>query len=224
MVMNIFKSVSRIRKDVIYITYSSAIAVLTGILAQISFYLGPVPYTMQNVGIVFSGLFLPPSYALFSQLLYLILIGLGLPLAAGFKGGIHVLLGYTGGYLVSFPISSLIMSILSRMYLKKKGLRLSEIGLKEYFVLLFLSFIAILPTYVLGYLVFTHYALQNEKLFLWASRTANTVGVSGDSLLILFIATVVVFIPQDLFMDHVLAIYIATIFTQFLESRGIRIE
>ncbi|MEM4871380.1 MAG: biotin transporter BioY, partial [Thermofilaceae archaeon] len=70
------------------LTVSTALAVVTGLLAQVTFRLGPVPYTMQNAGVVLSGLLLPPRWALLSQLLYLALIATGLPLAAGLRGGV----------------------------------------------------------------------------------------------------------------------------------------
>ncbi|MEM1542147.1 MAG: biotin transporter BioY [Ignisphaera sp.] len=204
--------------------YSVCLAVLTGILAQAVFYIGPVPYTMQNIGIILSGLLLPPRYALFSQLLYLLLIALGLPLGAGFRGGLHVILGYTGGYLAGFPISATLMSILCRRYLAKKGLDLGGIGLREYIVILLFSAIAIVPTYVLGFLVFTHYALRNERLLMWATGVAQGVGISSNVLAILLVASIAVFVPQDIFIDHVIAISVAKMMIQFLKSRGIEIE
>lgn len=206
------------------LVYSTCLAVLMGILAQAIIYIGPVPYTMQNVGVILSGLLLPSKYALFSQLLYLLLIALGLPMGAGFRGGLHVLLGYTGGYLAGFPISATLMSVFCRMYLKRRNLDLGRIGLKDYIVLLALSSLAILPTYVLGFLVFMHYALQNERLFSWAIGVAQKTGVSSGTLAILFTASVAVFVPQDLLIDHVVAVAIAKIFARFLKSRGIEIE
>jgi biotin transport system substrate-specific component len=88
---------------------ASLLAVVTAILAQLSIRVGPVPYTMQNAGLILSGLLLPPGWALTSQLLYLAMIALGAPAAAGFRGGLGVLLGPTGGYLAGFPIASVLI-------------------------------------------------------------------------------------------------------------------
>ena len=78
---------------------ASMMAVVTGLSAQLYIYLGPVPYTMQNFGVILSGLLLSPRYALLSQLLYLALVAAGAPLAAGMRGGLPVVAGPTAGYL-----------------------------------------------------------------------------------------------------------------------------
>uniref|UniRef100_A0A7C3WUR6 Biotin transporter BioY n=1 Tax=Thermofilum pendens TaxID=2269 RepID=A0A7C3WUR6_THEPE len=66
---------------------ASLLAATTALLAQLNIRIGPVPYTMQNTGFILSGLLLPPRWALTSQLLYLAMIAVGAPAAAGFKGG-----------------------------------------------------------------------------------------------------------------------------------------
>lgn len=208
-------------EKIYYLVVSVVLAVVTGVMAQASFYLGPVPYTMQNVGIILSGLLLPPKYALFSQFLYILLIAVGMPVASGFRGGLHILFGPTGGYIAGFPMASFLMSMLSRFYLKRRGIRLSSIGFRDAVFLLLLSAVAVLPVYILGFAVFTWYALYNVNLFKWASNIASIVGVSGDRILVLFIATVAIFVPQDIFMDHVIAILVAKTLARYFESRGI---
>ena len=210
-----------IGERVYYLVVSVVLAVVTGIMAQASFYLGPVPYTMQNVGIILSGLLLPPKYALFSQSLYILLIAVGLPVAAGFRGGLYVLIGPTGGYIAGFPIASLLMSVLSRLYLRMRGIRLGDIGFRDAVSLVLLSAVAVLPVYILGFAVFTWYALSNANLFNWASKIASIVGVSGSKILVLFIATVAVFVPQDILMDHVIAVIVAKALARYFEGRGI---
>ena len=41
---------------------ASLLAVVTAVLAQVSFRVGPVPYTMQNTGVILLGLLLPPRW------------------------------------------------------------------------------------------------------------------------------------------------------------------
>lgn len=211
-------------KDLLRFVLAIALAVLTGMLAQIVFRIGPVPYTMHNTAVILSGLLLPPGYALLSQAAYLMLIALGLPMAAGFRGGIHVLLGYTGGYLVAFPIASMLMSILRRAYLRRRGVSMASIGRRDFAVLLLLSVIAVIPIYILGFIVFTYYALGSEKLFNWALSVSRLFGIEANPLLVLFMASVAVFIPQDLLIDHVIAVAVAKAMAKLLESRGISIE
>lgn len=203
---------------------SVAIAVLTGVLAQVSFWLGPIPYTFQNTGVVLAGLLLDPLYAFLSMALYTALIALGLPVAAGFRGGVHVVLGYTGGYIAGFMISAPFMSLLRIWYTRLRGRGLESLGIVDYVALLLLSLIAVLPTYILGFLVFTYYALGSERLLSWALKVSSFIGLgTGDRLLALFAASVLVFIPQDLLMDHVIAIALATYIYRVLRVRGVEL-
>ena len=81
-----------------------------------------MPYTMQNFGVMLSGLLLSPRYALLSQLLYLALVAAGAPLAAGMRGGLPVVAGPTTGYLWGFPLASALASMLARPHLAEKRL------------------------------------------------------------------------------------------------------
>ncbi|MDK6028518.1 biotin transporter BioY [Ignisphaera sp. 4213-co] len=214
-----------IATQVLLLAFSTLIAVLTGILAQASFFLGPIPYTMQNVGIILGGLLLPPKHALFSQLLYIVLIALGLPMASGFKGGLHVLLGYTGGYIAGFPIASFLMSIFTRAYLNLRKIKLYDVGVKDFIALLLLSVVAALPIYILGFIVFAYYALSNKNLFSWVIKVSNVIGFSSnDRILAIFLVSVAIFIPQDVLMDHVIAISTAKAISSYLKQRGVVIE
>jgi biotin transport system substrate-specific component len=202
-----------------------AIAVLTGVLAQVSFWVGPVPYTLQNVGVVLAGLLLDPLHAFLSAALYTALIALGLPMATGFRGGIHVILGYTGGYIVGFTISAPLMSLLRRWYTRLRGKSLHELSFADCVALLLLSLVAVLPTYALGFVMFTYHALGSERLLTWATKVFSFTGLNTeDRLLLLFTASVLVFIPQDLLMDHVIALALAKYIYRIALFKGVELR
>jgi biotin transport system substrate-specific component len=202
-----------------------SIAVLTGVLAQLSFWLGPIPYTFQNTGIVLAGLLLDPLYAFLSMVFYVVFVVIGLPMAAGFRGGIHVVLGYTGGYIIGFIFSAPLMSILKKYYLKLRNREFSDLRSADFVLLLLLTLIATLPTYILGFIVFAYHALGNEKLMSWVYSVSNLLRVSSyNKIFILFVVSVLVFIPQDLFMDHVVAITLARYIHRILVFKGVKIE
>lgn len=209
----------------IYLSLTVTLAVVTGFLAQVAFHIGPIPYTMQNLGVILSGLLLQPKYALASQLLYLLLIALGLPLASGLKGGLAVLLGYTGGYIAMFPIASFLMSILTRAYLKTRHKNLVSIDKTDIVILLGFSFISTLPIYLLGFLVFMKYALTNQNLYSWSINVSSFIHLYTSSKISpIFIASVLVFIPQDLLIDNLLAIALSKNIAKLIESRGLKLE
>lgn len=73
--------------------------------AQISVPLNPVPITLQTVAVLIIGLTFNKKEALKSVGLYLTLGALGLPVFANFMGGLPILIGPRGGYLIGFFVS-----------------------------------------------------------------------------------------------------------------------
>ena len=98
---------------------------LITLLAQISIHLpfSPVPITGQTMGVLLVGALLGSRMGTLSVCTYILKGAIGLPVFAGFKGGIMVLLGPTAGYIYGFIPAVFIMgwatenSITSRFYL-----------------------------------------------------------------------------------------------------------
>ena len=87
---------------------------LTVVAAQITIPVQPVPFTLQTVMVVLAGAFLGSKNGAYSQLLYLLLGCLGLPVFAHIPAafGFMRLFGPTGGYLLSFPIAAFVTGYL----------------------------------------------------------------------------------------------------------------
>jgi len=88
---------------------------LTALAAQITIPVRPVPFTFQTTTVILSGAFLGAKRGAYSQLLYLMLGCLGLPVFAQIPDnsiGIARLFGPTGGYLLAFPLGALISGYL----------------------------------------------------------------------------------------------------------------
>jgi biotin transport system substrate-specific component len=90
-------------------TLVSLFAALTAVGAFISIPLYPVPITLQNLFTLLAGMTLGSVLGGSSQIIYVLLGLIGLPVFAGFKAGIGVLFGPTGGFLFGFIISSYII-------------------------------------------------------------------------------------------------------------------
>jgi len=88
-------------------------AALTAVGAQISIPLPftLVPFTLQVPMVVLAGLLLGARYGALSQVVYLMLGAIGLPVFAGFTGGLGSILGPTGGYLVSYPFAAAVAGL-----------------------------------------------------------------------------------------------------------------
>ena len=84
---------------------------VTAILAQISIPIpiSPVPVTLSIFGVLLSSLILGRKCGTISQIVYILLGAAGVPVFAGLRGGLSVLLSPTGGYIVSYPIIALVI-------------------------------------------------------------------------------------------------------------------
>lgn len=82
--------------------YASMFGALTAIGALIVIPMQPVPFTLQTFFTGLSGALLGGSAGALSQIVYVILGCIGLPVFAGGKAGLGVLFGPTGGYLLGF--------------------------------------------------------------------------------------------------------------------------
>jgi biotin transport system substrate-specific component len=92
-------------------------ALLILLTAKISFAIpgNPVPYTLQNFGILVVGGALGLRRGGLAAFLYVALGLVGLPFFAEGKGGVNVFLGATGGYLVGFMAAAALVGRLAEL-------------------------------------------------------------------------------------------------------------
>lgn len=126
-------------------------AALICVLSPFTIPTQPIPFTLALFTIFLTGAMLKPRFALLAVITYL-LIGLcGIPVFSGFESGPQKLVGYTGGYLMSYPLMALIISLFNKYFKKYKVLALF-CGMTT----------ALLLCYLLGTLWFVH--LTNNSL------------------------------------------------------------
>ena len=97
---------------VVNLVRAALFAALMGAFAFVSFPnpLNPaVPVTLQVLGVFLAGVFLGPLWGGFAMALYLLAGAVGAPVFAGGSAGIGVLLGPTGGYLISYPVAAAVV-------------------------------------------------------------------------------------------------------------------
>lgn len=96
-------------------SYAAVLAALTGAGALLSVPLGPVPFTLQTFFVILAGFLLGAKWGFVAVTLYLLLGVAGLPVFAGGAAGAGVILGPTGGYLVSFPFGAAAAGFLAEL-------------------------------------------------------------------------------------------------------------
>ncbi|WP_338594385.1 biotin transporter BioY [Paenibacillus sp. Y5S-9] len=95
------------------IVFSALMAAILVLFGYISIPIGfsPVPITLQTLAVMLAGGLLGPLYGFLSVTIVVLLTALGFPLLHG-TGGLAVLLGPTGGYVMMWPISALLIGLL----------------------------------------------------------------------------------------------------------------
>lgn len=91
------------------VVFSALFAALLFVFSYLKIDIGsPVPIVLENMAVMLAGAFLGARYGFFSMLLVVVLTAIGLPLLAG-GGGLSVVLGPTGGYILAWPFCALIV-------------------------------------------------------------------------------------------------------------------
>lgn len=96
-----------IRKLILTSMFTAIISVMSQIIIPIQ----PIPFSLSLLAIFLTGALLEPKYAFLSTLAYILLGAFGLPVFAGLRGGIHVLAGMTGGFIMAYPIMAFITAL-----------------------------------------------------------------------------------------------------------------
>lgn len=114
----------------------------------------PVPVTFETMAVLLLAICLGPQLACAASLVYLAEGLMGIPVFAGFRAGLPVLLGMTGGYLLSFPLAAYIAG---RLAMQHKFFSLFCAGVASSFIVLssgtlFLShFIGLQSAFTFGF-------------------------------------------------------------------------
>ena len=104
-------------------TYIALFGILIGICSWITIP-GAVPFTLQTFGIFLTVSVLGGKRGTVAVLLYIFIGLIGIPVFSGFQGGIGVLLGNTGGYILGFIFSTLLMWLIEILLGKKLWVQL----------------------------------------------------------------------------------------------------
>lgn len=99
-------------KDLVYIAIFAALLAICSWISIDTV----VPFTLQTFGVFLTCGLLGGRRGTFAILLYLLMAALGIPVLAGFTGGLGILLGSTGGYIIGFVLIALLMWGIERFF------------------------------------------------------------------------------------------------------------
>jgi len=83
-----------------------------------------VPFTLQTFAIPAVLLILGKKRGTIATIVYVLMGAIGIPVFAGFTGGLAILLGNTGGYIIGFIFMALIYTAAVKIFGEKKGVKI----------------------------------------------------------------------------------------------------
>lgn len=98
-------------KDMILVALFAA---LTAVGGFISIPIGTVPVTLQSFFTLLSGIILGPFLGMLSQLIYVLIGLIGIPVFAGGTGGVSTIFTPSFGYLIGFIIAPLLIGKIAK--------------------------------------------------------------------------------------------------------------
>ncbi|MDE6110322.1 MAG: biotin transporter BioY [Eubacterium sp.] len=113
------KEVKKSRKlKTIDIAYVGIFVALIAVCSWISIPLA-VPVTLQTMAVCITAGLLGTKKSIIAVVVYILLALIGVPVLSGFSSGIGVVFGITGGYIVGFIFTALIVGIMLKVLGKK---------------------------------------------------------------------------------------------------------
>lgn len=101
-------------RDLTFTALGAGLVVALGATPPIPIGILPVPITLQSFGVMLAGLILGPRRGAIAMLVIVALVAMGLPVLAGGRGGLAVLVGPTAGYLYGWVLGALVIGLGAR--------------------------------------------------------------------------------------------------------------
>ena len=113
-------------KRTLEMTFIALFVVLTAICSWISIPTA-VPFTLQTFAVSMTVLMLGGRRGTISILVFILLAAIGVPVLSGFSGGLGILFGPTGGYILGFLLTGIIYWIITSFAGESLPVRLAAI-------------------------------------------------------------------------------------------------
>ena len=171
--------------DLVLISISAALITVS---SWISIPLGPVPFTLQTMGILAVMLACGGRRGTLAILVYLAMGACGLPVFAGFKGGVTAFAGPTGGFLVGFVFAGLVYWLFESVIFRK----LMKTPVKTWIFAAVNSVVFEIVMYVIGVIwLMTVYASQSGAIGLSAVLSLCVIPFIVPDIVKLIVAVVI---------------------------------
>ena len=116
------------KTNVRYMLLCALFAALSAVLAQVSVPIGPVPINMVHLSIFVAAGLLGAKYGTVSQLVYVLLGAVGLPVFSGFSGGAAKIAGPTGGFILGYILCAFVAGSLMDRFGLRAGVMMAAMA------------------------------------------------------------------------------------------------
>ncbi len=157
-------TISLVRVRLVRLSMVSLCTSTTAVGALITIPL-PIPITMQLFGVFLSGFILGPIWGAATQVVYIVLGLIGLPIFAGGQGGLSILASPTLGYIIAFPFAAAAIGLI----LKNKRNSLIKISIA------ITTAIIIIYSFGVAYLWFYFRYIAGKPLSIWSAITIGAL-------------------------------------------------
>lgn len=103
-------------RDMVFVALFAALTAACAVFPPVAIPVVPAPIVVQNIGVMLAGSILGARRGGLALLLFVVLVALGMPLLTGWRGGFGVLVGPTGGFVLSWIPAAFVVGWLVEKY------------------------------------------------------------------------------------------------------------
>ena len=108
-------------RDMVLVALFAAITAACAVFPPVQVPFVPAPIVVQNIGVMLAGSILGARRGGLALLLFVVLVAVGMPILTGWKGGLGVILGPTGGFVLAwipaaFVVGAMVEKFWSRLH------------------------------------------------------------------------------------------------------------
>jgi biotin transport system substrate-specific component len=105
-------------RDLVLVALFTAIIVVLGLIPPITLGFIPVPITAQSMGVMLAGCIIGAKRGALAYVLFVLLVAAGLPVLSGGRGGLAIIQGPTGGFILGWIVATYVTGLIAERLVK----------------------------------------------------------------------------------------------------------
>ncbi|MDO9415733.1 biotin transporter BioY [Pararhizobium sp.] len=113
-------------RDLVLIALFTAIIVVLGVIPPLPLAFLPVPITAQSMGVMLAGCIIGAKRGALAYVLFVLLVAVGLPVLSGGRGGLAIIQGPTGGFILGWIVATFVTGLIAERLVKEDQSTVSQ--------------------------------------------------------------------------------------------------